>query len=103
MYGAMPSVTMPIVFDWELTEAVPRHVLRVVMGVYLGFAGFWIAGAVKPELRVPALYSLAVFMFGIAGGRLFDIAVSGAPHPLMWLYTGLELVLGAAAVKLNRP
>jgi hypothetical protein len=35
---------------------------------------------------VPALWSLVVFMFGLAAGRAASLVVDGFPHPLRFVY-----------------
>ena len=46
------------------------------MGLYLALVVFWIAGARNESLRLPALWSLTVFMLGLAAGRVVSLIVA---------------------------
>lgn len=70
------------------------------MGLYLAFAAFWIMGAYKAQLRQAALYSLVVFMLGLAAGRVLSLAVDGLPNWLLLVYLVLELGFGVVGVQL---
>ena len=65
------------------------------MGLYLALVGFWVAGARRASLTLPALWSLTVFMLGLAAGRAVSIAIDGMPHPLLTMYLVLELGFGS--------
>jgi len=73
-----------------------------VMGLYLGMVTIWLLGAFKPSLTGPALVSCAVFMLGLAAGRILSLVLDGIPHWLLVVYTGLELIFGSIAVWLYR-
>ena len=64
------------------------------MGLYLALVLFWVIGAFKIQLRQAALYSLVVFMFGLAAGRILSIIVDGVPNWLLLVYLALELLFG---------
>ena len=64
------------------------------MGLYLALLSFWIVGAFRVQLRQAALYSLVVFMLGLALGRVLSLVVDGMPSLLLIGYLGLELILG---------
>jgi hypothetical protein len=101
-YGAMPSVTLEALFGIQVDTTNLTHIMRAVMGLYLGMALFWLAGAFKPSLAGPALASCAVFMLGLAFGRILSFLLDGLPHGLLVLYAALEVVLGLAALALYR-
>jgi len=63
-YGFMPEKSMGYLFDISVTSVNLAHILRAVMGLYLGLIVFWVIGAFRVHLRLPALYSLTVFMLG---------------------------------------
>ena len=90
-YGVVPgrSVSFLLGFPVEQTNLV--HVFRAVMGLYLANAAFWVAGAMRPSLRVPALWSLFLFMAGLAAGRIVSIVLDGVPAPALIFYTVVEL------------
>jgi len=50
----------------------------------------------------PALVACAVFMLGLAAGRILSFILDGLPHWLLIVYAVLEIVLGAIAVVLCR-
>ena len=70
------------------------------MGLYLALAVFWIIGAYRAEVRQAALYSLVVFMLGLAAGRTLSLVVDGMPSWLLIVYLVLELILGMLGLQL---
>ncbi len=74
-YGAMPSVSVPMLYDIEVNDIGTMHIFRAVMGLYLAMVVFWFLGARHDGLRLPALYSVVVFMLGLAAGRAGDRAL----------------------------
>ena len=94
-YGLVPEKSMDYLFGISVTGINHAHILRAVMGLYLALVIFWVIGTFKVQLRQAALYSLVVFMFGLAAGRILSIIVDGVPNWLLILYTVLELGFGA--------
>jgi hypothetical protein len=101
-YGLVPAKSMDFLFGISVTEINLSHILRAVMGLYLALVLFWVIGAFKVQLRLAALYSLVVFMFGLAAGRILSIIVDGVPNWLLILYTILELGFGTIGLLLVR-
>ncbi len=101
-YGAVPSASMDLLFGIAVDGVNLTHILRAVMGLYLAMVVVWVAGATRPALTGPALVCCAVFMLGLAGGRLLSIVLDGWPHWLLVVYTGLEVLLGLLALRLYR-
>lgn len=99
-YGLMPQVSLDYLFGISAADVNSSHIFRAVMGLYLGFVVFWVAGAFNEGVREAALYSLVVFMFGVAAGRLLSIIVDGVPHWLMVVYLLLELGIGCVGMLL---
>jgi hypothetical protein len=99
-YGAMPGRSLPWLFGIAVDGTNVTHIFRAVMGLYLALVLFWIAGALNDRLTVPALWSLVVFMFGLAGGRLLSLVLDGWPHWLLSAYLMAELAFGAIGWKL---
>lgn len=60
----------------------------------------WFCGAIFERFTGAALVSNAVFMLGLAAGRLVSFLIDGLPHALLVLYFVLEIVLGLLAVYL---
>ena len=97
-YGLMPQKSLNILFDITVSDINTTHIFRAVMGLYLSLIIFWLIGAFKEQARQAALYSLIVFMFGLAAGRVISIVIDGIPHWLLVVYLVLELVFGALGV-----
>lgn len=96
-YGANPSSWIPFLFDFDADVVNARHIFRAVMGLYFAMIVLWLLGAFNPRFRGPAVLSLAVFMYGLAAGRLVSFILDGLPNPLLFTYFVLEAGLGLAA------
>lgn len=101
-YGAVPQFSMPILYGVEADTVNSAHVFRAVMGLYLALVIFWLLGAGNGSLRLPALWSLVVFMLGLAAGRTLSIFMDGMPSPVFVVYLGLEIGLGFLGLLLAR-
>jgi hypothetical protein len=76
--------------------------MRAVMGLYFGMVVFWLWGAFSRPMAGAALAACAVFMLGLAAGRILSLILDGMPHWLLVVYAVLEIVLGLIAVALYR-
>ena len=68
-YGAVPSVSMDALFGIQVETTNLTHILRAVMGLYLGMVAFWLYGAFNRSMAGPALAwypSTAVVELGTA-------------------------------------
>ena len=99
-YGFMPQKSLHYLFDVSVSDTNSIHIFRAVMGLYLALVLFWITGAFKVKVRQAALYSLIVFMLGLAAGRILSLVVDGIPHWLLVVYLVLELVFGVLGILL---
>lgn len=99
-YGGIPETSLPWLYAIEADDVPMRHVFRAIMGLYLGMIVFWLAGALRPTLRVPALWSLFVFTLGLASGRCLSLVFDGWPGLLLFGYLLAEIALAAAAASL---
>ena len=99
-YGVAPGKSLHYLLGVSVESVNETHIFRAVMGLYLGLALFWIMGAYRAHLRQAALYSLVVFMLGLAAGRVLSLAVDGLPHWLLLVYLALELGFGAVGLQL---
>lgn len=97
-YGLAPDRSLPWLFGIDARDVNTRHIFRGVMGLYLASLCFWMVGALIYRLRVPALWSLFVFMSGLALGRILSLLLDGWPHPLLVVYTVLELGVAVTAL-----
>ncbi|WP_214560486.1 DUF4345 domain-containing protein [Planktothrix agardhii] len=93
-YGLVPQKSLSYLFDVSVSNINGSHIFRAMMGLYLALLSFWIVGAFRVQLRQAALYSLVVFMLGLALGRVLSLAVDGIPSWLLIGYLGLELIFG---------
>lgn len=96
-YGAAPQVSLPWLYQIDAHDVPTRHVFRAIMGLYLAMVCLWVAGALRPAIRLPALWGLFVFTLGIASGRGLSLALDGWPGPLLFIYLPAELALAASA------
>ena len=96
-YGAKPSVTLDALFGINVDTTNLTHIMRAVMGLYLGMVVFWLWGAFRRPMAGAALAACAVFMLGLAVGRILSFILDGLPHWLLVVYAVLEIVLGLIA------
>ena len=101
-YGASPARSLDLLFGIGVETTNATHIFRAVMGLYLGMVVIWLLGAFRPSLTAPALVCCAVFMLGLALGRVLSLVVDGLPHWLLLVYLALELALGVLAVHFYR-
>ena len=97
-YGVVPEASLKFLFGIQVEGTNGAHIFRAIMGLYLGLVVFWLLGAWREKLTRPALYSLTVFMFGLAGGRALSLVIDGRPHWLFLVFLALEILLGAVGV-----
>ena len=93
-YGFLPNLTMPLLYDIEVTNTNLLNILRAISGLYIALVIFWILGAYNSNLQLPALWSLTIFMTGIASGRVASILIDGLPSPIFIFYLFLEIIFG---------
>lgn len=99
-YGLIPEQSMAYLYDISVSEINLTHILRAVMGLYLAMVLFWCIGAFNTQLRQAAIYSLIIFMLGLAFGRIISLIVDGVPNSLLLIYLALELLLGVLGLLL---
>ncbi|QIE43267.1 DUF4345 domain-containing protein (plasmid) [Rhodobacteraceae bacterium SC52] len=102
-YGLFPGASLSWLFGIDAGDVNTRHIFRAIMGLYLAMVVFWVIGAVRTDLRVAALWSLVVFMIGLALGRMLSLTVDGWPHPLLVVYMILEFGFAFVGWKLLHP
>ena len=101
-YGAAPAVSLDALFGITVETVNLAHIMRAVMGLYLGMVVLWVWGAFSKDMERPALVACAVFMLGLAAGRILSLLVDGMPHWLLVVYAILEVTLGLTAIVLLR-
>ena len=93
-YGLIPNKSMSYLYEITDLQLNQIHIFRAIMCLYLALIVFWFIGAFNINLRQAALYSLVVFMFGLAAGRIISLIVDGTPNWLLLVYLFLELLFG---------
>lgn len=101
-YGLYPNISLDYLFQISVADLNATHMFRAIMGLYLSMAIFWIAGAINAGVRQVALYSLVVFMLGLALGRIISLVIDGMPDPLLVFYLILELIFAVVGIVLLR-
>ena len=101
-YGAKPSDSLDFLFGIAVDTINLTHIMRAIMGLYLAMVVVWIWGAFDEQLTTPALVSCAVFMLGLAAGRILSFIADGMPHWLLVVYAVLEVLLGLVAIAIYR-
>ena len=69
------------------------HILRAVMGLYVGFGLFWLFSALSNRHRNTAVLTTLIFAAGLVSGRIISLVADGLPSPLLVGYTVAELAL----------
>ena len=100
IYGGNPVVSMPNFYGIEVDTINLSNILRAVMGLYIALCVFWVIGSRYEKLRLPALWSLAIFMTGIASGRILSLILDGMPSPLFIFYLAVEIIAAIIGFKL---
>lgn len=102
-YGLIPSVSLPYLLGFPVEGLHETHVFRAIMGLYLANVAFWVAGTMIGSLTRPALWSLLIFMGGLAAGRLVSVVVDGMPNFVLLFYLGAETAFAVlAAINLKK-
>ena len=94
-YGAHPYLNfLPIPFldQIEINSIDLANIFSAIMGLYIAMSGFWIIGAFKESLRIPALWSLVIFMTGIGTGRAISMLIDGMPTSPFLFFLLLEVI-----------
>lgn len=101
-YGANPVASLDALFGISVETTNLTHIMRAVMGLYLGMIVLWLWGAFSQPMAGPALAACAVFMLGLASGRMLSFALDGMPHWLLSVYAILEIGIGTVAIILYK-
>lgn len=99
-YGVMPERSLPFLYGISDPDLPTRHVFRAVMGLYLGMICFWLAGALRRDLRMAALWTVFVFVTGIGLGRVLSLGLDGWPGPILVVYLIAEIALAGTSLVL---
>ena len=72
-----------LIFNFRVDELELQNIFRAIMGLYFGFAIYWIIGIRKSKYWEAATLSNVIFMGGLATGRLISTILDGVS--LQWL------------------
>jgi len=98
-YGLDPVHSLPWLLQVHPSGVNLIHLLRSLMGLYLGLVVLWVSGAFRGgALLRTALISEIVFMSGLAAGRLLSLLLDGWPSPVLILYAIAEILLAGWGV-----
>lgn len=96
-YGLVPGQSLPLIYGLDAPDQTTRHLFRAIMGLYVAMIVFWLAGALHADLTMPALWSVFVFVTGIASGRGLSLILDGWPPPLLVFYLSAEIALAGTS------
>lgn len=101
-YALLPHTAIGSLVDLPLDSTDQVHILRGIMGLYLGMVGFWFFSVSRPRYSRAAVLSVVFFMFGLALGRIFSMVVDGMPSPFLIGATVVEIGAGIWGVLILR-
>lgn len=81
-YGLAPASFLSLFTDISVTTSDIKHVMRGIMGLYLGMASFWAIAISSPQFSRAAVISVLCFMLGLALGRVLSLLVDGIASPV---------------------
>tara|TARA_B100000886_G_scaffold75009_2_gene48501 strand:+ start:1608 stop:1994 length:387 start_codon:yes stop_codon:yes gene_type:complete len=91
-YGLFPLTTLKSLYGIEVNNVNALNIYRGIMGLYIALSVFWVVGAFKNSLRLPALWSLTIFMTGIGVGRILSMSLDGIPDMIFINYLIVEII-----------
>ena len=78
IYGLHPTYVLPKIFDFILPQSIDLlNIFRAMMGLYIGFAIFWLVGVYNKSFWRSATISNIIFMGGLAIGRIISFILDG--------------------------
>ena len=77
LYGVNPYKILPLIFGVSVDNLVLKNIFRAIMGLYIGFALYWVIGIKNAEYWRSATISNIIFMGGLAFGRLLSTILDG--------------------------
>lgn len=93
MYGLSPQWFARSFLGVRDLDVNLAHILRAVMGLYVGFGLFWLSSAFSNRHRNTAVLTTLIFAAGLVSGRIISLVADGLPSPLLVGYTVAELAL----------
>jgi hypothetical protein len=93
-YGVDPAAILPKFMNITVEGTDLTHILRALMGLYLGMVTFCIIAAFIPEWQYMAVIWAVFFAYSLAIGRIFGLIVDGMPSPILLFYMAVEIIVG---------
>ncbi len=93
LYGVSPNWFAQTFLNVPVIPLGFSHILRAVMGLYLGLGLSWPFSAFNNGYRNAAMLTTVIFAGGLVSGRLVSLLADGQPSPVLAVYIALELVL----------
>lgn len=81
VYGGAPSTFLPGFLGIEPRELELKNILRSIMGIYWGFAAYWLLGGFRKDHWKGATASNVFFMGGLGFGRILSTIIDGVSVP----------------------
>ena len=93
MYGLSPQWFARSFLGVRDLDVNLAHILRAVMGLYVGFGLFWLFSALGNRSSNNAVLTTLIFAAGLVSGRIISLVADGLPSPLLVGYTVAELAI----------
>ena len=97
LYGISPHWFARTLLDVPELTLDFTHILRAVMGLYIGLGLFWLYAAFNDTYRNVAVLTTIIFAGGLVIGRIISLFVDGIPSGILILYVVMEFALVPAA------
>jgi hypothetical protein len=97
-YGLIPDISLKYLYNMTVEDTNSKHIFRAMTGLYFAMIGMWFIGAFQEKYRLVALYAMAIFMLGLAFGRIVSFVFDGIPHWLLIFYAVAEIFSGLVAI-----
>ncbi|MEI8017416.1 MAG: DUF4345 domain-containing protein [Schlesneria sp.] len=98
LYGISPTWFAETFLNVPAMSVDFAHILRAIMGLYLGLGLFWLFSAFNDKHRNTAVLTTVIFAGGLVTGRLISLLADGWPSPILVVYVALEFLLIPVAV-----
>jgi len=93
LYGISPYWFVRTFLGVPELDPSLAHILRAVMGLYLGLGLFWLFAAFGDSYRNTAVLTTVIFCGGLVTGRLISLFADGRPSALLILYIFTEFAI----------
>jgi Domain of unknown function (DUF4345) len=102
LYGLRPDFFWLSLMELPITHPDLKNIFAAIMGLYLGFAVWWVAGIVQQRYWYAASLSNIVFMAGLGFGRMVSWLMDGRASVFYTIGGVLELLMAVLGMLLLR-